>query len=75
MSTNWRLSEENFRFKALKGFSATYSLTLQLNSDMMKSPYMTDGMSGIDHVKYKSIEPTVWAEKEARRPAFYMVQE
>ncbi len=53
----------------------TYSLTLQLNSDMMKSPYMTDGMSGIDHVKYKSIEPTVWAEKEARRPAFYMVQE
>ena len=48
----------------------TYSLTLQLNSDMMKSPYMTDGMSGIDHVKYKSIEPTVWAEKEARRPAF-----
>ena len=48
----------------------TYSLTLQLNSDMMKSPYMTDGMSGIDHVKYKSIEPTVWAEKAQIGAAF-----
>ena len=54
----------------MKVFSDTYSLTLSSNFDIMKSPYMTDGISGIDHVKYKSKEADRLGSKRSPEAGF-----